>query len=97
MRLNFSTPIQSDAEYGTTAEKNHPKAVAKVGARGIATLSRLHSGEKLGPNELLIELVERRGRLTLAADAWYFKEGESTRWEPAKYGEFRVDDDVTRY
>lgn len=93
MRLNFSAPGPTDAEYGTAAEKNHPKAIAKVGPRGIATLSRLYSGEKLGPDELLIELVERHGRLTLAADAWHFKEDESRRWEPAKYGEFRVDDD----
>ncbi|QPI52210.1 GDYXXLXY domain-containing protein [Massilia antarctica] len=25
-------------------------------------------------------------------DAWYFQEGEGKRWEAAKYGEFRVDD-----
>lgn len=91
MRLNFSTLSPADADI--PAEKTPPKAVAKVGARGIATLPRLHSGERLGPDELLIELVDRHGRLTLGADAWYFKEGESARWAAAKYGEFRVDDD----
>ena len=26
-------------------------------------------------------------------DAWYFREGDATRWEAAKFGEFRVEPD----
>lgn len=67
------------------------KAVARLDSRGVATVSRLAGGEALAAGELLIELTERRGRWTMASDAWYFKEGEADRWSKARFGEFRVD------
>ncbi|MDB5933136.1 MAG: hypothetical protein JWQ01_480 [Massilia sp.] len=67
------------------------KAVARLDNRGVAMISRLSAGEALAEGELLIELTERRGRWTMASDAWYFKEGEADRWSRARYGEFRVD------
>ena len=68
-----------------------PHGVARLDARGIATVLRLHrDGEALAADELLIELTPRDGRWTLVSDAWYFREGEAARWAAARYGEFRV-------
>ena len=31
--------------------------------------------------------------MKLATNAWFFEEGSAERYEPARYGEFRVDAD----
>ena len=38
----------------------------------------------------LLELAPKGGQWTFVSDAWFFKEGDAARWQPAKYGEFRV-------
>ena len=42
---------------------------------------------------MLIELTPKDGRWVVVTDAWYFREGDATRWEAAKFGEFRVEPD----
>ena len=43
--------------------------------------------------ELRVRLGWKDGRWILVTDAWFFKEGEAPRFEPARFGEFRVDAD----
>lgn len=86
MALNYALPpsLHWSAGDGT-------KLVARRAPNGVATLLRIHEGETLAADEILIELVEKKGRLMIASDAWYFAEGEAERWSRAKYGEFRID------
>lgn len=86
MELNYAFPLAVDRSADDGA-----KLVVRRAPNGIATLLRIHEGEKLAADEMLIELVRKKGRLTIASDAWYFAEGEAERWSRAKYGEFRID------
>lgn len=87
MRLAFRLP-DNDALQPRAAQR--PRAIGKIDARGVATLERVDFGGAPGPGEIAIELTPVRNGWTLVTDAWYFKEGEASRWERAKYGEFRV-------
>lgn len=91
MRLNFNLPPQRVEEAWDTAPDTTRQVVATVDARGIASLPRYYSGERLADGEFLIDLVRRGGRWTMVSDAWQFKEGEAERWAKARYGEFKVD------
>lgn len=65
--------------------------VARRAPNGVVKLLGVHDGRPLGPQEMLIEMISKRGRPLIVTDAWYFKEGEAGRWAAARYGEFRVD------
>ncbi len=90
MRLNFTLPGELDRPHAPALTGGRPQVVAQLDARRVARLVRVHAGEPLAPNELLIELTPKNGRWTLVTDAWFFKEGEAVRWEAARFGEFRV-------
>jgi uncharacterized membrane-anchored protein len=91
MRLNFSLPGDVSAMSDQIVSAARPHVVARRDERGVATVLRLHTGAPLAVDELLIELAPKDGRWILVSDAWFFKEGEASRWEKAKYGEFRVE------
>lgn len=90
MTLNFRLPGEVRERLGPMIGANRPRLVARIDARGVATPLRLDDGSALGADELRIELTPRRGRWVLVSDAWFFKEGEAERWQPARFGEFRV-------
>lgn len=91
MRLRFSLPADVREQNRLANGANGPHVVANIDARGVATIKKMHDGSPLQANEIVIKLTSTRNGWTLASDAWYFKEGEATRWSGAKYGEFRVD------
>jgi uncharacterized membrane-anchored protein len=90
MRLNYRLPPAVDSQLDGLLGTHRPRVVARRDGRGVATVLRLHTGAPLAADELLIELTPKDGRWVLVSDAWFFKEGEAARWEPARYGEFRV-------
>ena len=90
MQLNYRLPASVTRELGGLLGSDRPRVVARRDERGVATVLRLDTGAPLASDELRIELTPKDGRWVLVSDAWFFKEGEAARWEPAKYGEFRV-------
>jgi uncharacterized membrane-anchored protein len=95
MRLSYELP---GVEWRTRFNGDVPllwgarqRVAVALDARGIVQSPKL-----LGPDEepqagaQLLELTPKNGRWTFVSDAWFFKEGEAARWQPAKYGEFRV-------
>ena len=90
MQLNFRLPPMAGSPLDGWPGTQRPRVVARRDARGVATVLRLDTGAPLAADELLIELTPKDGRWTLVSDAWFFKEGEAARWQPARYGEFRV-------
>lgn len=90
MRLNYRLPPAVESQLDGLLSTKRPRVVARRDARGVATVLRLDTGAPLAADELLIELTPKDGRWVLVSDAWFFKEGEAARWEPARYGEFRV-------
>ena len=103
MRLAPSQmPDGVQRELGTRGTPAHlrswrekPLMVAKIGANRVAVLNRRASSrtEALAADELLIELTERDGRFVIASDAWFFREGEAARWQPARFAEYRITPD----
>lgn len=86
MTLNYAFPPGLSMD-----ERGRTKLVARRAPNGVVTLLGEHDGRALGPQEMLIEAISKRGRPLIVTDAWYFKEGEAARWAAARYGEFRVD------
>ncbi len=68
-------------------------AVVKLDARNIATFSHIHGGRPLEENEILMRYRVRNGAVRFATNAYFFQEGTGQYFQPALYGQFRVDDD----
>lgn len=97
MALNYRFGDGLRAELVELAKHDNParpRVLARVDARGVAQLERLAAaGAVPAADELLIELTPKGGGWTVVSDAWFFREGEAERWQPARYGEFRVGTD----
>jgi len=61
-------------------------ALLQLDSRGVATLHP----DQAGPG-LRIRYRIRNGRVWLGTNAYFFEEGTASRYDGAKYGEFRVD------
>lgn len=98
MRLNYDLPgvgwrgrDETDAPWLWGAR---PRVAVMVDAVGVARQARLLApGESPPAGALVLTLTPKDGGWTFVSDAWFFKEGEGARWQAARYGEFRVDED----
>lgn len=91
MRLNFALPAAVDTPLLQDLGSQRPRLVARLDARGVAQLLRLHVGDAaLAEGELLLALTPKDGRWVLVSDAWFFEEGRAAAFEAARFGEFRV-------
>jgi uncharacterized membrane-anchored protein len=61
--------------------------------RGVWTANRPDDGGPLSSGEIKINLTGTADHPIFVTDAWFFKEGEADRWQPARFGEFRVKPD----
>ncbi len=92
MRLVFQLPSDPESRLAQLLPAERPQVVARRGARGVAEMLRIAApGQPLAPGEFALVLTRRNGRWTLASDAWFFREGDATRFAAARYGEFRID------
>jgi uncharacterized membrane-anchored protein len=69
--------------------------VVKADESGVAQFIRLDRGEPLETGERRLTYRVRGGRLHVGTNAYYFQEGEASRYEGARYGELRVASDGT--
>jgi len=91
MRLSFGGSGFDETPLLQALGSARPKIVARIDARGVATVQRGQQPDRaLAADELLIELTPKHGRWILVTDAWFFREGEGERWALARFGEFRV-------
>ena len=94
MALNFSLPVESSSvQNDTVAQPSLGKryAVARLDARGVATLQRLAvKDETLAGDELLVPLKYLKGEWTVVTDAYFFPEGQGRVFNAARFGEFRA-------
>lgn len=90
MRLDYALVRRANPPE-RLLDARRPQLVVRRDARGVAEWVRLHNPtQPLAADERLLELTPKDGRWTLVSDAWFFKEGEAARWQPARYAEFRV-------
>jgi uncharacterized membrane-anchored protein len=66
------------------------RIVAALDGLGVASYRRLHAGEPVASNEVLLRYRMRNGEMKFATNAYFFQEGTARRYEAARYGEFRV-------
>jgi uncharacterized membrane-anchored protein len=91
MRLRFVLPPEVERMDPPAPTSTHTlQVLARVDARGMATVHALHTGRPLDPDEVAIDLVAKDGRWVLVTDAWFFREGDAGVWQRARYGEFSV-------
>ncbi len=65
--------------------------VVSLDERGIGSFKRLHQQEALSGNEILMRYRVRNGAVKFATNAFFFQEGTAQYYQPARYGQFRVD------
>ncbi|MCE7517014.1 GDYXXLXY domain-containing protein [Vreelandella titanicae] len=96
MALNFAlgNQIQS-ALYQSERDEDSLKAlngyvVVCLDEQRIAHFQRLDEGTSLRDDEQRLRYRLRNGQVRFATDAFFFQEGHGERYEPARYGQFRV-------
>ena len=66
--------------------------VVRLDESSIAHFQRLDDGTPLGDDERRLRYRLRHGDVRFATDAFFFQEGHAERFEPARYGQFRVNE-----
>ncbi len=98
MRLRFTLPPLVDIDRREAGVEgllgSRPYAVGRLDARGVVAWERVEKYDApIAPGEFRIQLTPKNGDWTLVTDGWYFAEGDASRWEQARFGEFRVQPD----
>src|SRR5262245_36917329 len=88
MALRFRLPDGARRYQPTDGRRS--LAIGKRDADGVLRLTRIGDARsELAPDEMMIELIAKRGQWIVVTDAWYFKEGTAKKWEAARFGEVR--------
>ncbi|MCE7870249.1 hypothetical protein DYH09_07705 [bacterium CPR1] len=66
------------------------RMVIQLDARGVAQFVRPYEGGPLAPGELLLRYRAAEGEPRLAAESYFFQEGQAEHFAAARYGELRV-------
>lgn len=66
--------------------------VVRLDARQVGSFKGLYKDQALAEDELRMRFRVRDGEVKFATNAFFFQEGHAKTYEPAKYGQFRVDD-----
>ena len=66
--------------------------VVGLDARQVGSFKGLYKDQALAEDELRLRFRVRDGEVKFATNAFFFQEGHAKTYEPAKYGQFRVDD-----
>ena len=67
------------------------RIVVTLDPNDVATFVRFDDGSGVGGGELLLRYRQRRGRVRIASEAFFFEEGQGPLYQSARYGELRVD------
>jgi len=66
--------------------------VVGLDAQRVGSFKGLYKDQALAEDELRLRFRVRDGEVKFATNAFFFQEGHAKYYEPAKYGQFRVDD-----
>ena len=91
MRLRYA--ISENTEYDSISKRGF--CVVKLEENGIAKKVRIQeSKEPINENEYLIVYTSKDwGGINIGAESFFFQEGEAEKYENAKYGGLKVDDE----
>ena len=91
MALDFAVAREARAALRDARQAADGRIVVTVGSDGVARYARIDGGQPLAADEVRLRYRIRAGEMKFATNAWFFEEGTAGRYEPARYGEFRVD------
>lgn len=66
--------------------------VTSLDERNVGTFKSLYNDQILSKDEILMRYRVRNGAVKFATNAYFFQEGHGKYYQPARYGQFRVDD-----
>ena len=78
--------------WGHNADATDGYAIISLDERNIGSFKHLYKDQTLSDNEILMRYRVRNGAVKFATNAFFFQEGHGKYYEPARYGQFRVDD-----
>ncbi len=83
-------------EANNTDHKNLNSAdghiVVSLDENKIATFKNIYDQQILTTNEILLQFRVRDDMVKFATNAFFFQEGHGKDYQPARFGQFRVDD-----
>lgn len=93
MRLRYALAdtLRRDMEDKDTADNRDGRILLQVEKNCTARYVAPFRGQKLRPGQLILRYRQRRGRIRIATDAYFFQEGTGKYYTEARYGVFRVD------
>ena len=81
------------ASAGSERDAADGYVIVRLDAQRVGHFERLGSpAATLAEDEMLLRYRLRNGQVQFATDAFFFQEGHAGRYEPARYGQFRVDE-----
>lgn len=91
MRLDYAMARRTEvgAGYGWPRDG---RMVVILDDQGVAQFVRRYEGGSLAAGEHLLRYRVRGNRLRIGSDAYFFEEGNASRYTGARYGELLVDD-----
>ncbi len=99
LRFRLSRTIYSNLEKVVDPKRLRDRVVTKDGYvivtlddKKIALYKQLYSDQVLSDNDIILRYRVRNGTVKFATNAFFFQEGHGKYYEPARYGQFRVDD-----
>jgi uncharacterized membrane-anchored protein len=93
----------ADDVYKALPKKESPKwwghkvaasdgyVVTRLDERNIGMFKSLYNEQALSENEIIMRYRIRDGAVKFATNAYFFQEGHGEYYQPARYGQFRVD------
>lgn len=99
MELDFGMEFEIWAALERTFRDEQPmqafkdgRAIVKLQASGLVEFVRLDDGNDLLPDEKFLKYRWRDGGVRIASGSFFFQEGHGAFYDPALYGELRVDE-----
>jgi len=90
MALRFDIARAISTNSYSRNESTDGLVLVKLDEKRVATFKSLEHGSALQADELLLQYRVRNGKVKFATNAFFFQEGTASKYEKAKYGEFRV-------
>lgn len=66
--------------------------VVKLDEKRIGAFKDLYQNQPLSEDEIIMRYRVRNGAVKFATNAYFFEEGHGKYYQPARYGQFRVDE-----
>lgn len=92
LRFEIGNRIREALSSGGS-EATQGYVIVRLDERKVAHFVRLgDKNERLAQDERRLYFRQRDGRVQFATNAYFFEEGQAERYEPARYGRFRVNE-----